>query len=238
MLFLSFSFLMLLLFLFVCVDLKVMSVLEGHTQDIKNVKWNVYDERLYSCSYDGTIRVWEDESVDFFLAKTIPFPSSSPQELRTIWDLEFAREGLFLLATSDNLTVCLFSRPSHSSVQFEPLQELRLIPSSPSSSSLSLLLHSFPVFTIAALPSHSREEEEEEEEDAFFVCGDGTNNLSILRLQTSTQPQLTLEDQVAQAHREDINTVTARKADNGGWWIASGSDDGRLKLWSFGQNEA
>ena len=41
------------------------SVLSGHTQDVKFVRFSTINNNLYSCSYDDTIKVWYYEGEDF-----------------------------------------------------------------------------------------------------------------------------------------------------------------------------
>ena len=201
-------------------------MLEGHTQDVKAVHWNVSDERLYSCSYDGSVKVWEDEGVDFFQAKSLTPFQTTPSSIstlstktetvqdthRTVWDIAFAKQGLYLLAVGDEGLITLFTRTDFSSLDFQATQQFSL-------SSTPLFTPdrlAFPIFSIVPLPLLSHSESHSPEE--LFVCADGLNNLSILQLSSDTMSSnsrssvtpLSLIYQQSQAHQEDVNCVSAR----------------------------
>ena len=49
-----------------CYDYTCDAVLEGHTEDVKNVQWlEGMPNSLVSCSYDNTLRIWEGEDDDY-----------------------------------------------------------------------------------------------------------------------------------------------------------------------------
>ena len=54
-------------------DFECVSVLNGHTQDIKQVAWHPTEDVLLSCSYDNAIKVWEEDpnGDDWSCAQTI-----------------------------------------------------------------------------------------------------------------------------------------------------------------------
>ena len=57
-------------------------MLEGHTQDVKYVEW-ISNEKLISCSYDNSIRMWEMEDDDFVCSQVLPGHAS------IVWCLAF-----------------------------------------------------------------------------------------------------------------------------------------------------
>ena len=53
-------------------DFECMSVLNGHTQDVKAVRWHPHDRVFVSCSYDDTLRFWALEAdEDDFAVDTV-----------------------------------------------------------------------------------------------------------------------------------------------------------------------
>ena len=59
------------------------SVLSGHTQDVKFVRFNPANNNLYSCSYDDTIKVWLYDGEDFSNINTLRAHEG------TVWGLAF-----------------------------------------------------------------------------------------------------------------------------------------------------
>ena len=58
------------------------NVLEGHTQDVKYVDW-ITNEKVISCSYDNSIRIWEMEDDDFVCSQVLTEHAS------IVWCLAF-----------------------------------------------------------------------------------------------------------------------------------------------------
>lgn len=59
------------------------SVLSGHTQDVKFVRFSNVNNNLYSCSYDDTIKVWYYEEEDFSNINTLRAHEG------TVWGIAF-----------------------------------------------------------------------------------------------------------------------------------------------------
>lgn len=59
------------------------SVLSGHTQDVKFIRFSTINNNLYSCSYDDTIKVWYYEGEDFTNINTLHAHEG------TVWGLAF-----------------------------------------------------------------------------------------------------------------------------------------------------
>jgi len=77
-------------------DFECISVLHGHSQDVKSVLWHPSKELLFSCSYDDTIRIWEDEEDDWYCKHVLKGHTS------TIWDMSFDKKGDYLVSCSDD----------------------------------------------------------------------------------------------------------------------------------------
>ncbi|KAK8632485.1 hypothetical protein V6N13_072876 [Hibiscus sabdariffa] len=54
-------------------EFECIQVLQGHTQDVKMVRWHPTMDVLFSCSYDNTIKVWwsEDDDGDWSYVQTL-----------------------------------------------------------------------------------------------------------------------------------------------------------------------
>ena len=61
------------------------SVLSGHTQDVKFVRFNPANNNLYSCSYDDTVKVWLYDGEDFSNINTLRAHEG------TVWGLAFKK---------------------------------------------------------------------------------------------------------------------------------------------------
>lgn len=59
------------------------SVLSGHTQDVKFVRFNPANNNLYSCSYDDTVKVWLYDGEDFSNINTLRAHEG------TVWGIAF-----------------------------------------------------------------------------------------------------------------------------------------------------
>jgi len=81
-----------------------LSVLSGHTQDVKHIKWNSRYGMLFSCSYDDTIKGWKyDESVDDWIcAYTIEGHTS------TVWSIDFDQTEKYLVSVGDDRNMRIY----------------------------------------------------------------------------------------------------------------------------------
>jgi WD40 repeat protein len=91
------------------------NILEGHTNDVKCVKWIDYST-LVSASYDDTIRVWAENDDDFEEFQVIKTHSS------IVWSIEY-KNGILISCSSD-LSVGLFKR-DEDSLKFEKIQTIQ-----------------------------------------------------------------------------------------------------------------
>lgn len=64
-------------------EMDCVSVLSGHTQDVKFVRFSNTNNNLYSCSYDDTIKVWYYEEEDFSNINTLRAHEG------TVWGIAF-----------------------------------------------------------------------------------------------------------------------------------------------------
>ncbi|RKP26830.1 putative cytosolic iron-sulfur protein assembly protein Ciao1-like protein [Syncephalis pseudoplumigaleata] len=85
-------------------DFECVSVLQEHSQDVKMVAWHPHEELLISASYDDTIRVWREDDDDWYCASVLAGHQS------TVWSVDFDKEGRYIVSGSDDNTIKLWKR--------------------------------------------------------------------------------------------------------------------------------
>ena len=88
------------------------NVLEGHTQDVKYVQWITPAEecissetdlnRLASCSYDDTIRIWEMDDDDYVCKYVLNGHHS------IVWSLAFSNDCGMMVSTSQDCSIIVW----------------------------------------------------------------------------------------------------------------------------------
>ena len=84
-------------------DFECVAVMHGHAGDVKHVVWHPQREQVFSCSYDDTIKAWEDDGEDWSCSATLRAHAS------TIQELAFNKYGSQLASVSDDLTLRLWN---------------------------------------------------------------------------------------------------------------------------------
>jgi cytosolic iron-sulfur protein assembly protein CIAO1 len=77
-------------------DFECLSVLNGHSQDVKMVKWHPNREILMSSSYDDTLRCWTEDIDDWFCCNTLKEHKS------TVWSFDYDKSGDYLASVGDD----------------------------------------------------------------------------------------------------------------------------------------
>lgn len=80
-------------------DWDALSVLNGHSQDVKFVLWSPTQSVLYSASYDDTIKAWAEDVEDWGCFDTLTGHTN------TVWGLAFNSDGNLLASVSQDKTV-------------------------------------------------------------------------------------------------------------------------------------
>lgn len=71
------------------------------------VKWTPHtDFEVVSCSYDDTVKVWDNQDDEFFCKQTLTEHTS------TVWCIAFSDDGKYLVTGSEDRTVKVFSKTS------------------------------------------------------------------------------------------------------------------------------
>lgn len=80
------------------------AVLNGHTEDVKCVRWHPSSEILVSCGFDNVIRVWVEDEDDWFCLEQLTAHDS------TVWSMAFDKTGKHLVSVGDGGAVVVWSR--------------------------------------------------------------------------------------------------------------------------------
>lgn len=88
------------------------SVLNGHTQDVKMVRWHPSKEHLFSASYDNTIRVWTEDVDDWYCSDIMRAHHS------TVWSIAFNDKGTHLVSSSDDQSLRFWKYYDKNSLYF------------------------------------------------------------------------------------------------------------------------
>ena len=85
-------------------DFECASVLMGHSQDVKSVIFDPNENRLVSCSYDDTIKFWEEDEDGWFCSETLVGHTS------TVWSVSFENTSKRLVSGSDDCTCIIWKK--------------------------------------------------------------------------------------------------------------------------------
>mmetsp|Transcript_8728 Transcript_8728/g.14133 ORF Transcript_8728/g.14133 Transcript_8728/m.14133 type:complete len:336 (+) Transcript_8728:335-1342(+) len=86
------------------VECECVSVLTGHMQDVKCVKWSTNEDVLFSGSYDDTIRVWQEQIDDWGCVDVLQGHSN------TVWGLAIEPNGARVASCSQDCTVRIWEK--------------------------------------------------------------------------------------------------------------------------------
>ena len=226
-------------------EFECLAVLQGHDGDVKSIvfgpshsQWGEGDEVLYSASYDNTIKVWAEESGDWYCAMTL----KEDVHMSTVWSLGLTPGGVRLFSGSDDGSLGVWK-------MYTALERKKLFPREGAVSSTDGLWKcvgklpdahsSYAILSIDCAPSrvgHGR-----------VVSGGGDNCINIYREETTTPaisggdgegkaatldaPKFTIEAIADDAHDGDVNCVKWHPRD--GTCLVSCGDDGAVKLWRY-----
>lgn len=196
------------------------SVLPSHTQDVKSVCFHPHIDLLASASYDNTIKMYRDDGDDWIVSCTLSGHES------TVWDIAFDGEGKRLASCSDDKTVKIWQQylPGNSEGVATPDNE-------PTWKCVCTLsgFHNRTIYSISWCKLSGA---------IATACGDDTirifkevPNSEGCSTGTMNAPQFDMILSLPEAHSEDVNTVQWNPTVPG--LLASGSDDGVIKLWDF-----
>ncbi|RXG54605.1 putative cytosolic iron-sulfur protein assembly protein CIAO1-like protein [Armadillidium vulgare] len=195
-------------------EYECLSVIPSHTQDVKKVVFHPNENILVSASYDNTINVYkEDYDDDWSVMETLEGHQS------TVWSIAFNSRGDRLASCSDDATVRIWQRylPGNK-------EGITTKGDNPTWKCVCTLsgLHNRTIYDISWC--HLTD-------DIATACGDDYIRIFREHKNSQGEPIFDLILSVPEAHSEDVNTVSWNPVVPG--ILASGSDDGTVKIWDF-----
>ncbi|KAG0305142.1 cytosolic iron-sulfur protein assembly, partial [Dissophora globulifera] len=216
-------------------DFECLSVLQEHTQDVKMVAWHPNEEILASASYDDTIKIWRDDDDDWYCSDTLVGHES------TVWAIDFSPSGDELVSASADETLKIWKR-------FVPGNALGIVTQR----------RGEPIWKCVAtvVGKHERciYSVSWSKVNGLIASSGADNTIRLFEVKDATAPvgtegRLTAEQQkalnepgvlfeadkvadVRKAHgTSDINSVAWYPNADHGDWLASGGDDGSVRIW-------
>ena len=108
-------------------DFECVAVLNGHTQDVKCVKWHPTEDVLVSCGYDDTVATWEEDEGgdDWSRASSIGVKEGGHES--TVWAVAFEPGGRRrMVSCSDDRTIKVWNAEGEPSPRDPPRGSLSL----------------------------------------------------------------------------------------------------------------
>lgn len=188
-------------------DFECAAVLDGHTQDVKFVLWHPTLPVLLSTSYDDTVKIWIEDSGDWYCSKTLIGHNS------TVWGAAWDMAGSTIVSCSDDLSIIVWECDSDSN----PTKDWRRICTLRD-------VHEFPIYSIDWNVTFEK-----------FASSGGDDKIVILRHFRGDDGLKTLvvEHEEIKAHAGDVNCVRWNPTYNPDLadLLLSTGDDGLLKIW-------
>ena len=198
------------------------SVLTGHSQDVKCVRFNPAREELVSCSYDDTIRFWGEDMDDWRCVQELVGVHSN-----TVWAAAYAPSGNEMASCSQDMSVVVFAFDDAAADAANPGDA-----APPATESAVGLVrpakewvqrqtlagaHTRPIFTVDWDPS-----------GLSIATGAGDDAICVF---TRPAPGAAFAEKVRieAAHDSDVNCVQWNPKVPG--MLASCGDDGLVKVW-------
>ncbi|KAF9585393.1 hypothetical protein BGW38_002596 [Lunasporangiospora selenospora] len=211
-------------------DFECLSVLQEHTQDVKMVAWHPTEELLASASYDDTIKIWRDDDDDWYCSDSLQGHDS------TVWAIDFDPSGERIVSASADQTLKIWQRykpgnpqgivtPRRGEAVWKCVATVvghhdRCIYSVSWSHAHGLVASAGADNTIRVFDIQDYDKEILTEEQIKATNEPGTLYQGVVLAATKN------------AHgTSDINSVAWYPSEEHGDWLASGGDDGFVRIW-------
>lgn len=188
------------------------SMLDGHTQDVKFIKWHPTENLLFSASYDDTIKLWAEDSDEFYCIATLTGHSS------TVWGIAIdpCSDGRQFVSCSADFCIMLWQCDGpvlgNSRGQWRAIHSLKGAHTD------------FPIYTLDWSSSHGH-----------ISSGGGDNSVSLCKI-TSNDDSSSVIDLISvskEAHMGDVNCVRWNPCASKSSLLATAGDDGFINFFKL-----
>ncbi|KAI8049056.1 WD40-repeat-containing domain protein [Syncephalis plumigaleata] len=197
-------------------DFECVSVLQEHSQDVKMVAWHPKEEMLISASYDDTIRVWREDDDDWYCASVLTGHQS------TVWSVDFDKEGRYIVSGSDDNTLKIWERQSARDEQSSVFRH----------QSHDALWHCVDtvheqhdrcIYYVSWSKVHNR-----------IATAAADNHVRVFEVTPTTNDELATQLYCTKENAHgvtDVNVAIWCPLEEYGYLLATGGDDGIIRLW-------
>lgn len=187
-------------------EFECVSVRMDHTQDVKRVIWHPVQDVCASCSYDDTIRLYREDGDEWSNFSTLQSHES------TVWSISFDDSGQRLVSCSDDRTIRIWAAGSDDLKQWTCISTLSGV-------------HERPIYDVCW--SHV---------SGIIAAASGDDAISIFAQDTDGDSctkvrNFSLITKQKSAHSTDVNCLQWNPVRE--HVLASGSDDGTVKIWTL-----
>ncbi|KAM7255080.1 hypothetical protein ACFE04_020321 [Oxalis oulophora] len=197
-------------------DYDCAAVLQGHKQDVKMVLWHPTFDLLFSSGYDNTVKVWWAEDGDHDSWECFQTLGESENgHSNTVWALSFNPKGDKMVTCSDDLTIKIWG------ADIEKMQSGYGYANWAHVCTLSGY-HDRTIFSVHW------------SSDDIIASGAADDGIRLFVQNKESEidgPSYSLLTKKDKAHDMDVNSVQWSPGETR--LLASGSDDGTIKIWQL-----
>ena len=168
------------------IELSCNSVLHGHSQDIKMVKFSPREDILFSCSFDNNIKIWKFsyEIDDWDCINTLS------EHKGTVWCIDFNKNGSKFISCSDDKMIILYGIDFSLGYScYEKILILKKIEN----------CHERFIYSVSFFF-----------DDNYFVSGGGDNKICVYKIEDNSFKKVYEKN----AFEYDVNCVDCKKNEN------------------------
>jgi WD40 repeat protein len=193
------------------------AVLQGHKQDVKMAQWHPNFDALFSCSYDDTIKIWWSDDGDHDSWECMQtLGESNNGHSSTVWALSFNPLGDKMVTCSDDLTIKIWEAEDFEKMLcgdgYAPWTHVCTLSG----------YHDRTIFSVHWAS------------DDIIASGAADDGIRLFAVNEDGEidgPSYSMLLKKDKAHDMDINSVQWSPGEDR--LLASGSDDGTIKIWEL-----